>query len=105
MLSFERYHGWLFRAAHLFSIFLLPGLFVFLLYRENGGNLPMYVFWTWYWLARVLPYWVGGLLAWRLWQRRWGRATRLVFLLGVDVLVLFGYQVAFFVSSMAEGPS
>jgi hypothetical protein len=78
---------------------------VFLLYRRPQSILPMTVFWTWEKLALLLPYWVAGLLVWRLWQRRWGRALLLVLLVGVDVLVWYGYQVAFFVASMTENPT
>jgi hypothetical protein len=78
---------------------------VFLLYRRPQSILPMTVFWTWEKLALLLPYWVAGLLVCRLWQRRWGRALLLVLLVGVDVLVWYGYQVAFFVASMTENPT
>ena len=91
--------------AHLLSAFLLPGVFAFLLYRGGDGNLPMYLFWTWYYLTRLLLASVAMLLVWRLWQRRWGLALALALLVGVDVLILYGYQFAFFVSSMAVGPS
>lgn len=52
----------------------------------------------------MLPFWVTGLLVRRLWQRRWGPALALVLLVGFDVLVLVGYQLAFFVSSMSADP-
>jgi hypothetical protein len=77
---------------------------VFLLYRGKGGNLPLSVFYTWEKLALLLPFWVAGLLGWRLWQRRWGQALALAVLVGVDVLVLVGYYLAFFVSSMTADP-
>jgi hypothetical protein len=88
--------------AHLLSIFLLPGTYVLLLHRGNGGNLPLYVFWTWERLALLLPALVS---VWRLWQRRWGQAMALAVLVGVDVLVRYGYCFAFFVSSMAANPT
>lgn len=100
----EHLHSRLLWAAHLLSIFLLPGVFVFLLYRGKGGNIPLHVFWTWEKLALLLPFWVAGLLVWRLWQRRWGQAATLALLVGVDVLVLVGYYLAFFVSSMTADP-
>jgi hypothetical protein len=90
--------------AHLFSIFLLPGAYAFLAYRGGGGNLPLYVLWTWEWLNWLLFVWVPVLLVWRLWQRRWGLAILLLLLVGFDVLVMAGYYFALLASSMTDTP-
>jgi hypothetical protein len=77
---------------------------VFLLNHRPQSYLPGYVFWTWEKLTRLLLVWVPVLLVWRLWQRRWGRAVALLLLVGFDVLVMFGYYLAFFASSMTDTP-
>ena len=95
----------LFWAAHLLIAFLLPGVYIFLMYHGRDGNLPIILFWAWELLTLLLLAWVVGLLGWRLWQRRWGRACGLALLVGVDVLVLFGYQFLVAVAGMAAGPN
>jgi hypothetical protein len=105
MLTLKQSHKFLLWAAHLLSAFLLPAVFVFLIYRQGGSNLSLYVFWTWEWLTRLLLVWVPVLLVWRLWQRRWGQALMLLLLVGFDVLVMVGYYFAFFASSMTENPT
>jgi hypothetical protein len=98
-------HKFLLLAAHLLSAFLLPGAYVFLVYREGSGNLPAYVFWTRERLTQSLLVWVPVLLVWRLWQRRWGQAVALLLLVGFDVLVMIGGYFAFFASFMTENPT
>jgi hypothetical protein len=56
-------------------------------------------------LVLLLPCVGLGLLVWRLWQRRWGQAVALALLIGVDVVVRYGYYFAFFVSSMSANPT
>jgi hypothetical protein len=102
---FKQSHKFLLWTAHLLSAFLLPGIYVVLVYRRGGANLSLYVLWTWEWLTRMLLIWVAVLLVWRLWQRRWGRALSLVLLVGVDVLVMVGYYFVFFASSMTADPT
>jgi hypothetical protein len=92
-------------AAHLLIVFFLPGVFIFLVYQGGDGNLPIILFWAWELLTLLLLAWVVGLLGWRLWQRRWGRSVGLALLVGVDVLVFFGYQFLFAVAGMAAGPN
>jgi hypothetical protein len=91
--------------AHLLVIFLLPAAYVFLVYQGEYVGVAMYIILAWEKLALLLPFGVAGLLVWRLWQRRWGQAAALALLLGVDVLVRYGYYLAFFVSSMTENPT
>ena len=78
----------LFWVAHLLIAFLLPGVYIFLMYQGRDGNLPIILFWVWELLTLLLLAWVVGLLGWWLWQRRWGRAVGLALLVGVDVLVV-----------------
>jgi hypothetical protein len=101
----KRLHKLLLWAAHFLSVFLLPGAYVFLVYREGSGNLPAYVFWTWERLTRLLLVWVPMLLVWQLWQRRWGQAVALLLLVGFDVLVMVGGYFAFFASFMTDSPT
>ena len=95
----------LFWVTHLLVAFLLPGVYVFLVSRGGDRDLPIYLFWAWELLTLLLLGWVVGLLGWRLWQRRWGRAVGLALLVGVDVLVLCGYLFLVGVSGMAAGPN
>ena len=97
VLILKKLHERLLWAAHLLVIFLMPGVYVFLLYRGGDGSLPLYVLWPWEWLARLLPFGVAGLLVWR----RWGQVVALALLIGVDVVVRYGYYLAFFASSMS----
>lgn len=92
-------------AAHLLIVFFLPGAFIFLVYQGGGGdgNLPIILFWAWELLTLLLLAWVVGLLGWRLWQQQWVRAVGLALLVGVDVLVFFGYQFLFAVAGQATG--
>ena len=89
-------------AAHLLVILLLPATYAFLAYRGEYIWVAMFIFLAWEKLALLLPFGVAGLLVWRLWQRRWGQAAALALLIGVDVVVRYGYYLAFFVSSMTE---
>jgi hypothetical protein len=77
---------------------LLPGAYAFLAYRGGGVNLPLYVLWTWEWLNWLLFAWVPVLLG------QWGRAVRLLLLVGFDVLIMAGYYVALLASSMTDTP-
>ena len=105
MPTYGKLPGCLLWALHLLSIGVLPGTYVLLLFREHGANASLYVFWTWEWLACLLPFAVAGLLVWRLAQRRWGQAAALALLIGVDMLARYGYYFAFFVSSMTAKPT
>jgi len=92
-------------AAHLLGIFVLPAAYAFLGYRGEYMGVAMFIFLAWEKIALLLPFGVAGLLVWRLWQRRWGQAAALAVLIGVDVLVRYGYYLAFFVSFMTENPT
>jgi hypothetical protein len=105
MLLLEKLFTRLLWVAHLLGVFLLPGAYIFLAYRGKYVNVALCILWAWEKLVLLLPFGVAGLLVWRLWQRRWGQAVGLALLIGVDVLVRYGYYFAFFVSFMTENPT
>jgi hypothetical protein len=76
-------------AVHLLGAYYLIGAILGLL-AQGPENQRFDLAWKGAGLALLLLFWVGALLVWRLWQRRWLVAGALAVLLVVDGLAFCG---------------